>query len=102
MPIEEPGLTGPTRVNSIDRSFDRAVKANKGPGRLSAIHRRLIMTPISRFHLLSGSLAALAFAVSVAVWGTIIAFAAQDKYTVQVPTASRSLIQGIRRLAGRL
>src|SRR5271154_7253035 len=42
------------------------------------------MTRISRFHLVSGSLAALAFAVFVAVVCSI-AVAAQDKYTLQVP-----------------
>jgi hypothetical protein len=42
------------------------------------------MTRISKFHLVSGSLAALAFAVFVAVVCSI-AVAAQDKYTLQVP-----------------
>jgi hypothetical protein len=42
------------------------------------------MTRISRFGLVSGSLAALAFAVLVAVWGTMV-LAAQDKYTLQEP-----------------
>jgi hypothetical protein len=30
------GSPGPTEMNSMDRSFDRAVKANSGPSRLSA------------------------------------------------------------------
>jgi hypothetical protein len=42
------------------------------------------MARISRFNLVSGSLAALALVVLVAVWGTIV-LAAQDKYTLQVP-----------------
>ena len=42
------------------------------------------MTRILRFRLVSGSLAALAFVVLVAVWGTMVV-AAQDKYTLQVP-----------------
>ena len=42
------------------------------------------MTRISTFRLVSGSLAALAFVVLVAVVGSM-ALAAQDKYTLQVP-----------------
>ena len=42
------------------------------------------MTRMSRVRLVSGLLAALAFAVLVAVWGTMV-LAAQDKYTLQVP-----------------
>jgi hypothetical protein len=42
------------------------------------------MTRISRFGLVSRSLAALAFAVLIAVWGTMV-LAAQDKYTLQEP-----------------
>jgi cytochrome P460 len=42
------------------------------------------MARISRFNLVSGSLAALALVVLVAVWGTMV-LAAQDKYTLQVP-----------------
>ena len=47
-------------------------------------HMRLIMTRISTFRLVSGSLAVFAFAALVAVWGTLV-LAAQDKYTLQVP-----------------
>jgi hypothetical protein len=36
MPIKQPGLIRPTEMNSMDRSFDRAVKANSEPSRLSA------------------------------------------------------------------
>ena len=39
---------------------------------------------MSRFRLVSGLLAALAFVVLVAVWGTMV-LAAKDKYTLQVP-----------------
>src|SRR5271168_5377961 len=42
------------------------------------------MPRISTFRLVSGSLAALAFVVVVAVVGTMV-LAAQDKYTLQVP-----------------
>jgi hypothetical protein len=47
-------------------------------------HRRLIMTRISTFRLVSGTLATSAFAVLLAVLGSM-ALAAQDKYTVKVP-----------------
>ena len=42
------------------------------------------MTSIPRLRLLSGLSAALALAVLVAVWGTLV-LAAQDKYTLQLP-----------------
>jgi hypothetical protein len=45
---------------------------------------RLIMTRISPFRLLGGSLAALVLVVLVAVVGSM-ALAAQDKYTLRVP-----------------
>jgi hypothetical protein len=53
------------------------------PRRVLGHDRRLIVTRISRFRLVSG-LAALVFVVLVAVCGTMV-LAAQDKYTLQVP-----------------
>jgi hypothetical protein len=47
-------------------------------------HRRLIMTRISTFRLVSGTLAALVFLVLLAVLGNI-AVAQQDRFTLQVP-----------------
>jgi hypothetical protein len=65
-------------MNTMDRSFDRAVKAYKRRQALGH-HRRLTMRSISTFHLVSGTLAVL-----LAVSGGL-AIAAQDKYTVKVP-----------------
>jgi hypothetical protein len=47
-------------------------------------HRRLIMTRISTLRSVSGTLAALAFLVLLAVLGNI-AVAQQDRFTLQVP-----------------
>jgi hypothetical protein len=68
----------------VDRSFDRAVKAYNEAEQALCHHsiRRLIMTRISTFRLVS-ALAALAFVVVLVVLGGK-AISAQDKYTVRV------------------
>ena len=70
-------------MNSIDRTFERAVKAYSGPSRLSADIRRLVMTPLSTFRLMNGLSIAIALGVSLAVLGGM-AYAAQDRYSLKL------------------
>jgi hypothetical protein len=84
MPIKEPGLTW-TNKNELHGSLIRP--SGQGLRRAEQAldhHRRPIIRRISTFCSVSGTSAALAFVVFLAVLGGM-ALGAQDRFTLKVP-----------------